>query len=89
MVVGGSNHDRLGLDAAAFMYFLTRCLDEILGSHNGINTDKRDWHCAIIENSRPNFAGIVKAFHEVRQIVTGHLHADIGRDIALGETCLQ
>src|ERR1700722_10021630 len=89
MVMRRPNHDRFGSNTTARLDLLSCRFHYALKDDHGVRPHQRHPHRAIVKYRGPHLALIMKALREIGQVISRHLHPDIGRDVALGKSRLQ
>jgi len=77
------------LDAAALLDLRTRLLRERPGDEQQVDADEGDSLPSVIKHSGANFARIVERAVISLAVAARLFHAEVRRDVALGETSLE
>jgi len=83
--MGGADEHRLGADAAALLDFRARPGRQVAGDKQQVHPHQRHALPAVVEHRGADFAGVVKAAVVVFAVIAGRFHADLRRDVPLGE----
>ena len=75
--------EKVGFSGDSFSNFC----DLLLHDDEGVEADHGDSFLSIIEDNSASFAGVVKLLVECLPVSTGSLHADVGRNVDVGESC--
>ena len=89
MRVRGPDQDRLRGDTGAFPNGLPNLLDCVPADPQGIDSDHRDPIPSVVEHGGSHLAGVVERSMVRLSVAPGFLHADVRRDVPLGETRLE
>ena len=81
-----ADEDVLRLEPAAFLNLRARLLHDRTRDEKQVNADERDALFAVVEHGRAHFARIVDARGIGFAVIPRHLHADLRRDVAFGES---
>ena len=86
--MGGAHQNRIPVNAARLLNQRARIEHDLSGHYQCVDAHNRRAFFAVVKHGHTHLAGVVERPVETFSVATRLFHANVGRDVALGESRL-